>query len=160
MCTVHKKVQKELVARNGWVHENSSMLSCDRVFFELTRGPFPSGGAHDAAVEEHLSRCASCREMAEALRPPLQVVPESVPPEEGRNLPSYWGPAESIEPRVLSAVLAEFDYGRSDRKPKRRRRVARAPRPLVRHPLIEFIKFGAAVVLGLIIALVVFMFHF
>ncbi len=136
------------------------MLSCDRVFFELTRGPFPSGGAHDAAVEEHLSRCASCRELAEALRPALQVVPESVPPEEGRNLPSYLGPSESIKPQVLSAVLAEFDYGRTPRKSRRRRRAPRSPRPLVRHPVIEFVKFGAAVVLGLIIALVVFMFHF
>ncbi|MBL8827251.1 MAG: hypothetical protein JNM18_09715 [Planctomycetaceae bacterium] len=87
------------------------MISCDDVFMVLTRGPFPTGHSSDAVVEGHLNHCASCRQLAEALRPIDELVPEMVAPEESRSLPSYAGPVHSIEPRVLSAVLAEFDYG-------------------------------------------------
>lgn len=87
------------------------MISCDDVFMVLTRGPFPTGHTSDAVVEAHLNVCTGCRQLAEALRPIEELVPEMVTPEESRSLPSYGGPSQSIEPRVLSAVLAEFDYG-------------------------------------------------
>ncbi len=66
-------------------------MNCDQVFDILTRGPFPTGQQCDASVERHLSHCAGCRRLAEALQPALELIQESVEPEEGRNLPTYWG---------------------------------------------------------------------
>ncbi|RIK83317.1 MAG: hypothetical protein DCC68_04130 [Planctomycetota bacterium] len=65
-------------------------MNCDQVFDILTRGPFPSGAASDAAVQRHLSGCAECRQLAEALRPALDLIHEAVPPEESWGLPGYW----------------------------------------------------------------------
>jgi hypothetical protein len=65
-------------------------MNCDQVFDILTRGPFPSGAASDGAVQRHLSGCAECRQLAEALRPALDLIHESVPPEESWGLPGYW----------------------------------------------------------------------
>lgn len=67
-------------------------MDCDRVFMELTRGPFPAGAPTDAAVEAHLERCVDCWRFAEALRPahPDQLE-EGVPAGEAADLPGYWG---------------------------------------------------------------------
>ena len=69
------------------------MTACDQAFAILTRGPFPSGDDTDAVVEKHLAHCPSCRRLAEALRPPVEICQETVAPEESRNLPAYWGEA-------------------------------------------------------------------
>jgi hypothetical protein len=66
-------------------------MNCDYVFDILTRGPFPSGGADDAAVERHLAACHGCRELAEALRPAVELLHESVSGDEGDSLPGYRG---------------------------------------------------------------------
>jgi hypothetical protein len=66
-------------------------MNCDRVFDVLTRGPFPTGGAADHEVEGHLLDCADCRQLAEALRPALELFEEAVTLEESRTLPGYWG---------------------------------------------------------------------
>jgi hypothetical protein len=79
-------------------------MNCDLVFDVLTRGPFPSGGAEDEAVERHLGRCAGCRRLAEALRPAVELLAETIGPEDGRDLPRYWG-----EPR--GPEREGFDYG-------------------------------------------------
>jgi hypothetical protein len=73
-------------------------MNCDRVFDILTRGPFPSGAASDGAVQRHLGGCAECRQLAEALRPALDLIHESVPPEESWGLPGYW---EDVPPGQL-----------------------------------------------------------
>lgn len=78
-------------------------MDCDRVFMILTRGPFPTGEAWDEQVEDHLEKCASCWQVAEALRPALEVFQEAVPPAEGRDLPGYWGDA-----RPSSAIVAQL----------------------------------------------------
>lgn len=65
-------------------------MNCDQVFDVLTRGPFPSGAASDLAVQRHLASCGECRQLAEALRPALDLIHESVPPEESWGLPGYW----------------------------------------------------------------------
>ena len=44
-------------------------LTCDEVFDQLTRAPFPAGEETDHRVDEHLQVCHDCRQMAEALRP-------------------------------------------------------------------------------------------
>lgn len=70
----------------------ASPTNCDAVFEVLTRGPFPSGAAEDAAVERHLRCCHACQSLAEALRPAVALLHESVTEFEGRDLPSYHGP--------------------------------------------------------------------
>lgn len=55
-------------------------LSCDYVFDVLTRQPFPSGGEDDAAVEQHIHACHECRRLAEALRPAVDLLHESIQP--------------------------------------------------------------------------------
>jgi hypothetical protein len=65
-------------------------MNCDQVFDILTRGPFPTGAACDAAVEAHLQTCAECHRLAEALRPALELFQEAVGPDESRDLPGYW----------------------------------------------------------------------
>jgi len=66
-------------------------MNCDHIFNILTRGPFPSGDSTDAAVEIHLSLCADCRHIADALRPDSGAEDEMLLPEESRGLPYYWG---------------------------------------------------------------------
>lgn len=67
-------------------------MNCDAVFQVLTRGPFPTGSASlDVAVERHLAGCASCRRVATALQPAIEVFEEAVSPDESRGLPSYSG---------------------------------------------------------------------
>ncbi len=65
-------------------------MNCDQVFDILTRGPFPTGTPCDAGVEAHLCACPECRQLAEALRPALELFQEAVGPEESRDLPGYW----------------------------------------------------------------------
>lgn len=67
------------------------MIHCDEVFDILTRGPFPTGAPSDGVVESHLVHCEACRQLAEALRPAVELFQEAVTPEESRTLPSYWG---------------------------------------------------------------------
>lgn len=64
---------------------------CDQVFDVLTRGPFPTGDASDHWVEEHLSCCHECRQLAEALRPAVELFHEAIQPEDCRDLPGYRG---------------------------------------------------------------------
>jgi hypothetical protein len=78
-------------------------MDCNQVFMILTRGPFPTGEAWDEDVEAHLEKCAECWQLAEALRPALEVFQEAVPPAESRDLPGYWGDA-----RPAGVVVSEL----------------------------------------------------
>jgi hypothetical protein len=84
-------------------------MNCDQVFDVLTRGPFPTGTSCDVPVEAHLSRCADCRRLAEALRPAIELFQEAVDPEESRDLPGYWcgAPSEAQRASVSYAAQAE-----------------------------------------------------
>lgn len=64
-------------------------MNCDYVFDVLTRGPFPSGHSDDDAVERHLSVCHDCRQLAEALRPAVELFHESL--DDAEALPGYRG---------------------------------------------------------------------
>lgn len=67
-------------------------MNCDQVFDALTRGPFPTGNdALDERVERHLGHCGSCRRLAAALQPAVELFEEAVSPEESCGLPAYWG---------------------------------------------------------------------
>jgi hypothetical protein len=79
------------------------MMDCDQVFMILTRGPFPAGDPWDDQVEDHLEICGECWQLAEALRPAVEVFQEAVPPAEGRDLPGYWGDA-----RPASAAVGQL----------------------------------------------------
>lgn len=73
-------------------------MNCDQVFDALTRGPFPTGNdALDDRVERHLGHCGSCRRLAAALQPAVELFEEAVAPEESRRLPAYWGDLFSRE---------------------------------------------------------------
>ena len=79
-------------------------MNCDHVFEILTRGPFPTSSSIDAGVEEHLAECAECREMAEALRPAVNLFHESLSMDESDSLPGYQGELPLLD-RVVTAVL-------------------------------------------------------
>ena len=68
-----------------------TLLNCDQVFDVLTRGPFPSGDASDESVEHHLRACHECRQLAEALRPAVELLHESIDKDETIDLPEYQG---------------------------------------------------------------------
>lgn len=67
------------------------MIHCDEVFEILTRGPFPTGAPSDGIVEAHLHQCDGCRQLAEALRPAIELLQEAIAPEESSDLPRYGG---------------------------------------------------------------------
>ncbi|MGH7137021.1 MAG: hypothetical protein ACREHD_14875 [Pirellulales bacterium] len=71
------------------------MIHCDEVFDILTRGPFPTGAPSDGIVEAHLNHCQACRQLAEALRPAIELLQEAIAPEESDMLPCYGGTAPS-----------------------------------------------------------------
>ena len=68
-----------------------TQINCDQVFDILTRGPFPSGDPRDSDVEMHLIACHDCRQLAEALRPAVELIHEAVPSSEHHELPGYHG---------------------------------------------------------------------
>jgi hypothetical protein len=72
-------------------------MNCDHVFDILTRGPFPAGESTDDAVERHLGRCHECRQLAEALRPAVEMFHEAVDIEEHEQLPGYRGKWAAVD---------------------------------------------------------------
>lgn len=124
------------------------MIQCDEVFDILTRGPFPTGAPSDGIVELHLAQCESCRQLAEALRPALELFQEAVTPEESRTLPSYWGESGSnLTPRLS---VKSAGAGRvAQRSPAVRRRIRS---PLPRWSLPPSARVAAAIVLGMALA--------
>ncbi|TWT88838.1 hypothetical protein Mal64_23260 [Pseudobythopirellula maris] len=87
-------------------------MECDRVFWVLTSGPFPTGGDDDLEVDRHLSRCASCWKFAAALQPFDHIEHESLTPFESRDLPGYWG--ERTPPRELLEELTSASPARQE----------------------------------------------
>lgn len=81
-------------------------LDCDQVFDVLTRGPFPTGDASDTDVERHLACCHSCRQLAEALRPAVELFHEAIEPADSGDLPGYRG-ALATRAVGLAQLVAE-----------------------------------------------------
>ena len=73
------------------------LVNCDQVFDVLTRGPFPTGDASDEAVEQHLRACHECRQLAEALRPAIELMHEAVGSDVASGLPEYQGSLPEAE---------------------------------------------------------------
>lgn len=78
------------------------LLNCDQVFDVLTRGPFPTGDASDEPVEHHLRACHECRRLAEALRPAVELMHESLGPDAAVDLPEYQGVLAAVEHSVAT----------------------------------------------------------
>jgi hypothetical protein len=79
------------------------LLNCDQVFEVLTRGPFPTGDPSDEAVEYHLRACHECRQLAEALRPAVELMHEAVVGDQAMELPEYHGSLPEARTRQASA---------------------------------------------------------
>lgn len=86
-----------------------TLIDCDATFDALTRGPFPGGHDFDDAVAAHLASCHDCRELAEALRPAVDLFHESLAEAERTDLPQYVGSVEneSLERRILTVIESE-----------------------------------------------------
>lgn len=80
-------------------------MNCDLVFDILTRGPFPAGDPSDDAVERHLAACHECRQLAEALRPAVDLFHESF--DDCENLPGYRGTLDANE-RTTGSVMIKI----------------------------------------------------
>lgn len=118
-------------------------MNCDQVFDALTRGPFPTGNdSLDERVERHLAHCGSCRRLAAALQPAVELFEEAVSPEESSRLPAYWG-----------ELFAQSDSrpATRTRAPRSFRRVTsrRHRRPRVRIRLEHFWRIAAALLIGM-----------
>jgi hypothetical protein len=103
------------------------LLNCDQVFDVLTRGPFPTGDASDAAVEHHLRACHDCRTLAEALQPAVELLHETIAPAEATGLPEYQGVLARLDRSVATAEFAGRDLARP--APLSRKGVAEARLP-------------------------------
>jgi hypothetical protein len=99
------------------------LLTCDQVFEVLTRGPFPTGDESDEHVEHHLQACHDCRQLAEALRPAVELLHEVIAEEHALALPEYQGSLPDDGPRAcrLSVVrLAKAPSAEQTVFPQRR----------------------------------------
>lgn len=126
-------------------------MNCDGVFKVLTRGPFPTGSSTlDVAVEHHLACCASCRRLATALQPAIEVFEEAVSPDESRSLPSYSG---HLAGRKYESLRPLTRTRRSTRTlpMSTRRRVRALPARMPWQPLGHF---ALAVMAGMVLAIV------
>lgn len=90
-------------------------LNCDQVFDVLTQGPFPRGESDDIHVEMHLRCCHECRCLAEALRPAVGVLHESLNDFETPSLPGYSGQL-AADSNIVDRVLARIDDGVSPQR--------------------------------------------
>ena len=129
------------------------MIHCDEVFDILTRGPFPTGAPSDGIVEAHLSHCDACRQLAEALRPAIELLQEAIAPEESGDLPRYSGGA--TEARSPWSQADAPGLKTKSQKPRLAvRRAHRAAALLERSgsPWRSAAKFVAAACVGLVLA--------
>ncbi|HET6883418.1 MAG TPA: hypothetical protein VFI31_24925 [Pirellulales bacterium] len=127
------------------------MIHCDEVFDILTRGPFPTGAASDGIVEAHLNHCDACRQLAEALRPAIELLQEAIAPEECDGLPRYGGAAAARSvwsDHAASGVNTKQLVAR----PVVARVAASIRRQTVAWPWRSAAKFAAAACIGLALA--------
>lgn len=62
-------------------------IDCDTVFERLTSGPFSAADPADQSMTAHLRVCHECRQLAEALRPAVGLLHESLA--DTRELPNF-----------------------------------------------------------------------
>lgn len=100
-------------------------MHCDQVFDILTQGPFPTGEPIDAQVERHIACCHECWQMAEALRPAVDLFHESIVEFDQVPLPEYRGQAGDISvatlPEAVNACLNSTELHSRVKAPSRLR---------------------------------------
>ena len=64
-------------------------MDCDEAFWKLTSKPHTEGDEAELELLIHLAVCPSCEQIAEALRPALNLHHESLPRREQRSLPVF-----------------------------------------------------------------------
>jgi hypothetical protein len=117
------------------------LVSCDQVFDVLTRGPFSAATREGQAVQRHLEVCHECRQLAEALRPAVELLHEALPAEELSALPAYGaGEEEDAVCRRADGALAARIRQMLDRQEVQ-------PRRANLEPWVQGVKFMAACVL-------------
>lgn len=127
-------------------------MNCDRVFDILTRGPFPSGAPSDDRVEMHLANCPACRRLAAALQPAIELFEEAITPDEGRDLPAYWGDLFIAEQDELAPRFSStWRSGTSTRIATRLQRATGLDLETVRRTLPTAWRLSAAILLGICI---------
>ena len=94
---------------------------CDTVFLLLTAGSAKHSDHNSTTIARHLEHCASCRSIAEALRPALHLVHEALPHADQIDLPVYgdhdpeatiMGRIESLEPASNASHVSTADRNR------------------------------------------------
>jgi hypothetical protein len=129
------------------------MILCDEVFDILTRGPFPTGAPSDGIVESHLTQCDGCRQLAEALRPAVELFQEAVTPEESRTLPAYWGESSSnLTPWLSIEKIAPSQVAQRTRRAVRQGARTRRLSSLSSISLRPAARLAAALLLGMALA--------
>lgn len=129
------------------------MILCDEVFDILTRGPFPTGAPSDGIVESHLTQCDACRQLAEALRPAVELFQEAVTPEESRTLPAYWGESTSnLTPWLSIEKIAPSQVAQRTRRAARPGARTRRLPPFSSFSLRPAARLAAALLLGMALA--------
>ena len=129
------------------------MILCDEVFDILTRGPFPTGAPSDGIVESHLAQCDGCRQLAEALRPAVELFQEAVTPEESRTLPAYWGESTSnLTPWLSIEKIAPSQVAQRTRRAVRHGIRKRRLPSLSSFSLRPAARLAAALLLGMALA--------
>lgn len=128
-------------------------MNCDRVFDILTRGPFPSGAPSDERVERHLSNCPACRRLASALQPAIELFEEAITPDEGRDLPAYWGDLFVADQDEMGGRFGSSSWrgGTTTRLATKLRRATGLDMETVRRTLPTAWRLSAAVLLGVCI---------
>ncbi len=125
------------------------LMNCDQVFDVLTRGPFPTGDASDAAVEHHLRACHACRTLAEALQPAVEILHESISAAEATGLPEYQGVLARLDHRVAVAEPTRAELASTEAQRRTPLSVRRLPSKVQRRAssVAVYARFTAAIVL-------------
>lgn len=112
-----QRCKRRLTRKDTEDDSMQSTVSCDRVFEALTAMPFPAGGDDDARIEDHLRACHDCRRLAEALRPAVNILHESLRDDDSNlksinRLPSFNG--FSDDERAIESIMAEVHASEND----------------------------------------------
>lgn len=79
-----------------------TMMNCDDAFDTLTSGPVELSASTSRELVEHLEECASCRELAEALRPATHLLHEALPCH--HDLPQVLAEDDEVVLRIMRQV--------------------------------------------------------
>ncbi len=80
-------------------------MTCDEVFDLLTGQLHAEGDQHRDALLRHLAGCRSCRRMADALEPAVELLRECAAAEDSSSAALLSGPWNDVEPSFAARTL-------------------------------------------------------